>query len=293
MVGSMRSFPFPCAFAHPHANMLAHAQTLAHVHERAGSLFADQIRRPAPSHNNTAMTRWPASSRARVGSRLQWRGLILTSIFCIQFYLYFENLIHQKIDYLGEKKKKHSPDFFLISQFRVWTFLCQSNYKCAKINGSKLVTQKNGWVLFHPGLCSSSCVDCTLWASLSGFHCVPFSLGWVEPAASRAHTENGLFCSISHVTRPFCCGCSYSESLNHINEKHLCWGQPVAFHRCVPRSCEGQTKWPTLTWSGPGPRSNGTFMDALKVPALRSCLFCGCCLFKKAIKPQRFIWLLI
>lgn len=166
-------------------------------------------------------------------------------------------------------------------------FLFPTWHKSAKITDNRAETQGNRWVLFHPLMWTSSCVDFTLWASLqvAGFHCVSFSPGWVEPAASPAHTENGLFCTLSHVTRPFCCGYSYSQSLNHINENHLCWGQTVAFHRSPPGSSGRAVE---VVWSRP------TLSCSLPlVPAPCSCLFCGCCLFKKVIKPQRFIGLLI
>lgn len=127
--------PSPCTSAHPHVNVLAHAQALTHAPERPGGLFADHIRRRAPSHNNGPPTRWPARC-ARAGSQLQRRRLILTFylilIFCILLSSNLENLIHQKMKYLS-----------LESRLAVFV----SKYKCGKITGTNLGTQKNGRVV--------------------------------------------------------------------------------------------------------------------------------------------------
>lgn len=40
---------------------------------------------------------------------------------------------------------------------------------------------------------------------------------------------NGLFCCLSDVPGLLCCGCSYSQRMNRINENSLCWGRLVAF----------------------------------------------------------------
>lgn len=56
----------------------------------------------------------------------------------------------------------------------------------------------------------------------------------VNPQCHWLIWRMAFFCNLSDVAGLLCCGHSYSERMNHINENHLCWGGPVAFECSKP-----------------------------------------------------------